>query len=105
MHRTRIAKFGPDYPARRIASRSIILEISMPNAHQTDLDLVRETLIVSGPRVRVRADLLVEQATRLLARGLAELAEDVDEFDPKNAQHSLKVTQYGYDLILGRIAS
>ncbi len=76
----------------------------MPNSLHADLDLVRQTLTVTGARVRVRADLTAEQADRLMTRGLVELGEDVDAFDPAQAQHCLKVTQYGYDLVLGRIA-
>lgn len=75
----------------------------MPNKLQADLELVRQTLIVVGVRVRVRADLSVDQAQLLLKRGLAELSDEVDEFVPEQAQHCLKVTQYGYDLTLGRI--
>lgn len=76
----------------------------MPNALHADLELVRQCMIVGGARVRVRADLSPEQAERLLSRGLVEMNDDVDEFEPEQAQRCLKVTQYGYDLILGRIA-
>ncbi|MFO1404871.1 MAG: hypothetical protein U1E96_09845 [Azonexus sp.] len=75
----------------------------MPTSLHADLELARRSMIVGGARVRVRADLSGDQARLLLSRGLAELSEDVDDFEPDDPQRSLKVTQYGYDLILGRI--
>ena len=75
----------------------------MPNTLHTDLELARQCMMVSGVRVRVRPDLTAEQASLLMDRGLAELADDADSFTPGQAQRCLKVTQHGYDLILGRI--
>jgi len=75
----------------------------MTDTTSTDLDLARQTMIASGTRVRVVADLGPDQAGLLLRRGLAELDDDYDAFVPGEAQECLKVTQYGFDLLLGRI--
>lgn len=76
----------------------------MTDADSTDLAIARRTMTVSGLRVRVRADIDAEAATLLLRRGLAELDEDAEAFVPGEAHTCLKVTQYGFDLVLGRIA-
>lgn len=75
----------------------------MNESTQIDLDLARATMTVSGTRVRVRQELTVPQAERLIQRGLAELQDDVDTFNPNDPQKSLRVTQYGFDLMLGRV--
>lgn len=73
-------------------------------ADLADIELARRSMTISGVRVRVRADLSANEAALLMRRGLAELTEEADDFDPGQAQRCLKVTQYGYDLMLGRIA-
>ena len=75
----------------------------MPNTLHADFELARQCMIVSGVRVRIRPDLTAGQASLLIERGLAELDDAADAFEPGQAQRCLKVTQHGYDLILGRI--
>ncbi len=69
-----------------------------------DLELIRQASTVNGTRVRFLPDLDTAQAEELIRRGLAELAEDWDDFVPGTAHQSLRATQYGFDLVLGRIA-
>lgn len=76
----------------------------MPDTLICDLDLARQTMIASGTRVRVAADIDTDAAALLIQRGLAELNDDFEAFVPGEAQKCLKVTQYGFDLMLGRIA-
>jgi hypothetical protein len=68
-----------------------------------DLALARQTMTVSGTRVRVVADLDADTAALLLRRGLAELDDEYEAFVPGDAQKCLTVTQYGFDLVLGRL--
>jgi len=76
----------------------------MPDTPISDLDLARQTMIASGTRVRVTAEIDAHAAALLMQRGLAELNDEFEAFAPEDAQKCLKVTQYGFDLMLGRIA-
>lgn len=69
----------------------------------SNFELIRLTSTVNGMRVRFPHDLSAALADELIRRGLAELAEDVDEFVPGAAHKCLRVTQHGFDLVLGRI--
>ena len=76
----------------------------MPQLNQaSDLEVARLAFAVSGFRVRCRPDVDAAMANRLLERGLVELHDDFDEFVPGEAARCLRATQYGFDLILGRI--
>jgi len=85
-------------PARRVK------ELQMPRSGESsDLELARHAFAVKGFRVRCYPDIDAETADRLLARGLVELHDDFDEFLPGEAHRCLRATQYGFDLVLGRI--
>lgn len=75
----------------------------MPNTALTDLELVHQTMKVSGARVRVRPSIDITQAELLIRRGLAELNDEHDEFVAGESDKCLTPTQYGFDLILGRV--
>jgi len=75
----------------------------MQIAHLSDKDVAVQTLTASGMRVRVKETLTQDEADLLLRRGLVELDDDADTFDPDRPQACLKVTQYGFDLMLGRV--
>lgn len=69
----------------------------------SNLELARLHFIVNGMRVRVRPEVDEAQAELLIRRGLVELDEDFDAFVSGAAQKCLKPTQFGFDLILGRV--
>lgn len=76
---------------------------AMTDPTLTDLDLARRAFAVSGTRVRCRPELDAVQAEALISRGLAELSDDCDAFVPGEASRCLRATQYGFDLLLGRV--
>lgn len=72
-------------------------------AEKSDLEIARLAFSVNGFRVRCHPDLDAAMAERMMARGLVDLHDDFDEFVPGEAHRCLRATQYGFDLILGRI--
>jgi len=70
----------------------------------SDKDLALHTMTAHGMRVRVKDRLSTDEAELLMRRGLVELQEDADAFEPEDPQGCLKVTQYGFDLMLGRVS-
>jgi hypothetical protein len=79
-------------------------ETPMSEPDPSDLEFARQSFAVSGTRVRCRPEVSPAQADQLIRRGLAELADDYDEFVAGDAPRCLRATQYGFDLILGRIS-
>jgi len=69
----------------------------------SDLEIARSAFAVKGFRVRCQPGIDEMTVEQLLARGLVELHDDFDQFVPGEAHRCLRATQYGFDLILGRI--
>lgn len=75
----------------------------LEQAEPTDLEFARMAFAVDGLKVRCHPNVDAAMAERLIERGLADLHDDFDEFVPGEAHRCLRPTQYGFDLILGRI--